>query len=342
LPVCPASIPEALQAIPRWVVWKYVEERDPETGEVSYDKPPKKVGGGSASSTNPKTWATFAEALAAYERGGLDGIGFVLHRDKEEADGLVGIDLDKCRDPETGAVEEWAAQVVRTINSYTEVSPSGRGLRLFVYGKLPPSGNKKGPFEVYENGRYVTVTGRRLPRTPAIIERRQAELEQVHRQFFGERKSDAAVPQMPSGPTNLDDAEIIRRAGEAKNGEKFKALWAGSTHGYASTSEADLALASRLAFWTGPNLERIDALFRQSGLFRSKWQRDDYRQRTIQKALANRTEFYEPRQRRADGNGSGLHVHNGASGNGRKNSKPDKDEETADQPAAGSDQAPEE
>jgi primase-polymerase (primpol)-like protein len=234
--------------------------------------------------------------------------------------------------------------VVDTIRSYTEVSPSGRGLRIFLTGKLPPHGRKKERFEVYETSRYVTVTGRHLSATPTTIETRQAELDRVHHDFFG--KPANATGTLPSGggvPADLDDTEIVRRAGEAKNGDKFKALWAGSTNGYASTSEADLALVNRLAFWTGPDPERIDSLFRQSGLFRSKWQRDDHRQRTIQKVLANRTEFYKARQRRTDGNGSGRHVYNGASGSGREGSKADKADqqgETADQPDAGSDSAP--
>jgi primase-polymerase (primpol)-like protein len=340
LKLCPASIPSALKAIPHWVVWAYVAETDPETREVSWDKPPLKVGGGLASSINPKTWATSAEALAAYERGNLDGVGFVLHRGKDEVDGLVGIDLDRCRDPETGAIEPWARAVVDTIRSYTEVSPSGRGLRIFLKGKLPPQGRKKGRFEVYENARYVTVTGRHLPTTPPTIESRHAELGRVHRDFFGAPTTCNGASHSGGGvPTDLDDAEIVRRAGAAKGGDKFKALWSGSTHGYASTSEADLALVSRLAFWTGPRPDRIDALFRQSGLFRSKWQRDDYRQRTIQKALASRSEYYTPQCGRAAGNGRGHQAHNGASGNGRKNDKSDNEEEAADRPDKGSDQA---
>jgi primase-polymerase (primpol)-like protein len=290
------------------VVWRYVEERDPETGEVSWDKPPLKVGGGLASSINPKTWSTFPEALAAYQRGNLDGLGFVLHRKEGEMGGLVGLDLDHCYDAATGTIEPWALEIITKMNSYTEVSPSGAGLRIFVFGDLPPGGRKKGDFEHYQVGRYVTVTGQRLDGTPVTIERRQAELEAVHAQFWPPKSKTFTNGHAHYGngfPFDLNDAEVIRRASEAKNGNKFKALWEGSTHGYASHSEADLALTNHLAFWCGPNPERIDALFRQSGLFRSKWQRDYYRQRTIQKALAGRTEFYDsgrkgatPRKRR--------------------------------------------
>jgi hypothetical protein len=293
LTVQPENIPPDLRAPPRWVVWKYVEEKDPDTGEVDWDKPPLNARGkGPASSTNKATWNPFDVALAAYRRRNLDGIGFVL----DGSDDLVGVDLDKCRDPDTGAVEDWALEIVRALDTYTEASPSGRGLRLFLRGQLPPHGRKKGAYENYATGRYVTVTGRHVEGTPRTVEHRQAQLGGVHRKVFGEapkpRPSNGAGPRTPA---NLDDAEIIRRAGEAKNGERFKALWAGSTHGYPSGSEADLALVNHLAFWCGPNAEeRIDALFRQSSLFRSKWNREDYRERTIRKALDGRTDFYEP------------------------------------------------
>ena len=93
-------------------------------------------------------------------------------------------------------------------------------------------------------------------------------------------------------PRNLLKNEtIIRRASTAQNGEKFNALWAGDHSAYGSRSEADAALCSILAFWIGPDAERIDRLFRQSGLMREKWERDDYREQTIALAL-QRTDYY--------------------------------------------------
>ena len=110
LPVLPDSIPAALKAVPQWVVWRYVEDVDADTGEVSWDKPPVNARtGGLASSTDPGTWSDYETALAAYQKGGYDGVGFVLHRNPEaddDPDGLVGVDVDKCRDPETGEIEE--------------------------------------------------------------------------------------------------------------------------------------------------------------------------------------------------------------------------------------------
>jgi putative DNA primase/helicase len=313
LEVIAERIPAGMQALPRCVVWKYKKDVDAETGAIEYDKPPLNARTGKlASSTNPDTWATFAGALAVYRRGGLDGIGFVLHREKGEADGLVGIDLDHCRDPETGTIEPWALEVVRTIDSYTEISPSGCGLRIFLYGNLPPHGRKKGKYENYQTGRYVTVTGHHVEGTPRTIEARQAELEAVHRKFWPEKPEPAANGTVGGTPTNLDDAEIVRRASEARNGAKFTRLWSGDISGHNSHSDADLALCNYLAFWCGPDQARIAELFAQSGLYRSKWNREDYRARTIGKALAGRTEFYTPKR------GGGVYFGNG-DGNGNRN-----------------------
>jgi len=287
-------IPQALKDLPQFVVWRYVPEVDKETGDTDWDKPPVNARTGRlASSTNRKTWSTFDYVVAAYQRGGLDGIGFVL----TEELGIVGIDLDKCRNPETGIIDDWALDIIKTVNTYTEVSPSGRGIRMFLFGRLPPVGRKKGHYENYQTKRYVTVTGQHVDGTPLTIEQRQAELESVHRGVFGEPQKVENVPHGGAMPTNLDDAEVVRRAAEMKGsaGAKFRKLWDGDTSGQGNDhSRADLALCGYLAFWCGPDEGRISELFRQSALFRSKWNRDDYRARTIAKALAGRTEFYTP------------------------------------------------
>jgi primase-polymerase (primpol)-like protein len=273
-------------------VWGFVAETDPESGEVSWNKPPVCAWTGRlASSTNPDTWTTFDEALTAHRQGGLDGLGFVLYRTPDQGDssGLVGIDLDKCRNPETGAIEPWAWESVHDLNTYTEVSPSGRGLRAFLLGKLPPSGRKKGPVEMYETARYVTVTGHRLANFPATVEARQEQLLALHAQVFGrEEDGDNHAGGGTAAPLSVEDEEILRRAFSARNGDKVRQLWEGDTSGYNSHSEADLALCSHLAFWVGPDGPRIADLFSRSGLHRSKWNRPDYRERTIRKALAGR------------------------------------------------------
>jgi len=140
------------------------------------------------------------------------------------------------------------------------------------------------------------MNGVHLEGTPTTIEPRQAELEALHQEVFG-KSSEAPKQAPPKGPgpdMGLSEFALVDKAREARNGHKFARLWGGDTTGYETPSEADLALSSMLAFWTGPDPARIDRLFRHSGLMREKWERQDYRDRTITKALADTTEFYSP------------------------------------------------
>ena len=143
----PENIPDELKVRPQWVVWKAVGEK-PE--KVPYSARTKRK----ASSTDLLTWSTFEEVLEAYETGGYDGIGFVL----SSGDPYAGIDLDCCRDPETGEIKRWASEVVNGLDSYTELSPSGKGLHIFVEGKIPKS-LKRDQIEMYCTERFFTVTG---------------------------------------------------------------------------------------------------------------------------------------------------------------------------------------
>jgi P4 family phage/plasmid primase-like protien len=302
-------MPDALKAIPGWLVWRYVEDADPKTG-VSWDKPPINARtGGPGSSTNRETWSSSEVALVAYESGGLDGLGLAL-RDWPGPKGLVlvAVDLDHCFEPATGRVEDWALDIIQALHTYTEISPSGHGIRMLCWARLPARGRKKGHYENYSTGRYVTITGQHVDGTPRTIEERPAELLEIHRRIWPVPTSNPnGSASGGSTPTNLDDAEIIRKASRAKNGDKFRRLWSGDRAGYSSHSEADLALCNYLAFWCGPDQDRIADLFAQSGLFRSKWQRDDYRQQTVALALHGRTEFYQPchGRRRSSTNGDG-------------------------------------
>ena len=95
----------------------------------------------------------------------------------------------------------------------------------------------------------------------------------------------------------LDDAVLLDRARDARNGARFTRLWNGDWSGYASQSEADSALCFMLAFWTGRDAGRIDRLFRRSGLMRDKWEkRDDYREKTIENACQITSEVWDPRR----------------------------------------------
>jgi primase-polymerase (primpol)-like protein len=208
------------------------------------------------------------------------------------------VDVDGCRDPETGEIESWALEIAAELDSYAEASPSGTGLKVFLRGELPSGRRRKGSIEMYDRGRFFTTTGHRLADFPATVNERQEELSRLHRRVFGPEKAarGGGLADRTAAGMSLSDSELIDRAMRAANGEKFSRLWAGDTSPYASPgnegrSEADLALCSLLAFWCGPDEERIDRLFRESGLMRRKWQRGDYRALTLAVAL-DRGEFW--------------------------------------------------
>lgn len=289
------TIPADLRALPQWVCWKY-EDRD---GKPT--KTPYQISGALAKVNDPATWTDFDTVTATYHRGGFSGIGIVL----TEKDNLVGVDLDKCLDPATGELDPEAAAIAKELPTYCEVSPSGRGLRLFGFGKLPQGGRRKGKFEFYETRRYLTVTGNRFNGHAELAEI-TPQLAAIHAKIFG-KASKSAVDSKPgpAGALNLDDAALLNKARGAKNGAEFDRLWSGDTSGHGGDdSAADLALCNLLAFWTDRDAGRIDRLFRQSGLMRAKWDtrrgESTYGAITIAKAIESMRETYSGRKPSAE------------------------------------------
>ncbi len=156
-PPCVENIPAQLTERPQWVCWR-LEEREGKETKVLYTPGT----GRRARSNDLMTWRTFEEALAAYEAGepvAYDGIGFVFC----SADPFVGIDLDGCRDPETGEVARWARKIISSVREgYIEISPSGTGIHIIVEGTVRGGGMRKGKAEMYSCGRFFTITGRTL------------------------------------------------------------------------------------------------------------------------------------------------------------------------------------
>lgn len=154
LPVRANGIPRELRVRPQWVVWR-LEDRGSGPTKVPYS--PRT--GARARSTDLMTWGAFEEAHKAYEAGDCAGVGFMF----SSGDPYAGVDLDGCRDPETGELEAWAAEIVDALDSYTEASPSGSGVHVIVRGKIPAP-LKRERIEMYHAERYFTVTGHVLER----------------------------------------------------------------------------------------------------------------------------------------------------------------------------------
>lgn len=290
-----ANIPDELKDRDQWVCWK-VEDRDGKPTKIPVDPHT----GGNAKSNDDETWTSFENACDYYEtHDDVEGVGFMFSRDGPYA----GVDLDDCVDPDTKEVEEdWARDIVETLDSFTEYSPSDTGLHVIVRGIVPPDGNRRGNVEMYDEKRFFTVTGDVGMGAPKNVEKRVEELKDVHKEYIRDDEDgvDAGSDAGTSEPTDvdLDDEELVEKARNAENGDKFDRLWNGSTAGYPSQSEADEALCCLLAFWTGGDRERIDELFRQSGLMRPKWDEDrgdkTYGELTVDNALKQVDEYYEP------------------------------------------------
>jgi putative DNA primase/helicase len=278
------AIPVELRERRQWVVFRF----EPNPGKPKPRKVPYRVDAPTrrAASDDPASWATFEEAAAIVASGQADAIGYCFAAD----DPFVGVDLDD------KFSEEERAAIVRELESYTERSVSGEGEHVIVRASLNGHGrNRSGGFEVYERERFFLVTGAHVAGTPTTIEPRQAQLEQVLARFLPKREAIASDTACAVTPVDLDDRDLLDRALGAANGSDFEALWKGEWENrYSSQSEADLAFSSMLAFWTGRDAARIDSIFRASGLYREKWERADYRNSTIDKAIAGTTDTYHP------------------------------------------------
>lgn len=202
-------IPDELKERPQWVLWK-------PCGNSS--KMPFQVSGNPAKSNDPSTWTTFGEVLAAYDRGGYIGIGYVFSED----DPFCGIDLDGCRYVGKGEISDWAQKVIDRLGSYSEISPSGSGIKIFVRGKLPLSsgknkklpqfggeGGKEAGIEIYDHGRFFAVTGQQLPQMSNIT---YCDFTWLLGEFGIEisARNQPAIPQL--GVIQPPDDNSIRRA----------------------------------------------------------------------------------------------------------------------------------
>jgi primase-polymerase (primpol)-like protein len=296
----PPAIPAEMRKRRQWVCYFEQPQANGKSKKVPLD--PKT--GRFADPTNHLTWSTYHQARSfhlMFLSPGCGGLGFVFTRE----DPYVGVDLDNCRDPETGQIDAWALEVVQCLDSYTEVSPSGTGLHIFVRGVLPPGSRKRGNIEMYDRNRYFTITGIVLPGMSQIIQSRQGELEVLHACYLGQGISDSKASGQQSNTTQPKqqitlqelqqaeltpaDREMFRRLLSGQHGQQYRLLALGAWRraGYYSQSEADLAMLNLLARLTDGSVLRMSAIFRASGLMREKIKdHPTYLSRSIQKAIA--------------------------------------------------------
>lgn len=287
-------IPQEIKNIPNWVCWK--AEKDERSHSGISKKPINPKTGGFAQSNNPQTWTDFETAVKVAEN--YSGIGFMFG-----GSGYFGVDLDDMPkdidDYKNGGTDNIISEFVNTLQSYAEYSQSGTGVHIICKGKLPKGGRKKvhdyGGFEMYDSGRFFVMTGDCCSEYADISECTES-IKPLHSKYIGGGREPVANIQLTVNFNTVE--EIVKAACSARNGRNFKKLYSGDISDYGSHSEADMALCNMLAFWTGCDADKMDAIFRQSGLMRDKWDRKQsgstYGIITIQKAIASCENVYKP------------------------------------------------
>jgi len=237
------NIPLELRSQSIWLRWKLTQR---EGADKPTKVPYKSDGSGRAKTNDPATWSSFEDA--AKHKGG-DGLGCMVNGD------YAAIDLDNCRDPQTGKLEAWAQSIVDEIGSYTEISPSGHGVHIWVKGTVPSGGNRRGRVEMYDQNspRYLTVTGQPLNGYADI---KAYDLTELHKRML----------------EGLDPQEKVKKAATAVD-----------------DSNEDYAFCKEL-IKKGKTDAEIDAAMRASNLIRPKWDEqrpapdETYGRLTIRKA----------------------------------------------------------
>lgn len=287
------NIPEELQQIQNWVLWRaeWNEKRK------QFDKVPYQANGkDKADSTNSHTWGPFKNIKEAYLNGIGEGIGFVL----SDNDPYCVIDIDGL---ESVDILPALAQEITDL-SYAELSPSGTGIHVWMKykhnnDKLKNKNTKLG-YEIYSSKRFITYTAESIndlsinegTKINAFIEKVFKREEQV--QSFLTRRNENF------GKAALSEDEIIRIAcNNPKTGERFKSfLNGGWEQFYSSQSEADMSFCNDLAFWLNCDYAIMDKIFRRSSLMRDKWDRNQnsstYGDETLQKAIAECANTFNP------------------------------------------------
>ena len=294
------NIPQELRNLKQWGLFelKWVEARKKNT-----KIPINPYDGSAGKSNDPNTWSDFDTAMRALndvERA--DGLAFYF------ANGYVGLDIDHI----DSNLEDWRAgdndpnNLVNkfqdlTDNTYMEVSQSGTGIHAIFKGKIPGKRRRKGNYEMYQTGRFFALTGNNIIPDPTIKSMSDDEMKTLYEFLFGKDN----IVQLHSEsdnitPVDLSVAEIIKRAeNSAKTGTRFTMFMKGGWEQfYPSHSEADMAFANDLAFWTGRDFHKMDTIFRNSSLMREKFDEKHgavtYGTSLLNKAINETQNIYNP------------------------------------------------
>lgn len=251
---------QELFALNQWVLWKYelVHGKDKPT------KVPYQTTGYKASPADPRHWTSYQIAYNVYMNGGYDGLGFAI----STSDNITFIDLDDTTDmpeAERAIITHYQMQIVEAFDSYSEVSPSGKGLHIIIHGKVSQNRVRPG-VEIYTAGHYMTMTFNAFQNKP--IKDNQPLLTQLWEQLTP--KKENLVLEVRESEQLYSDLDIYEQCARGKNGELFLQLWQGKweetgRYEVQKQSAADFALVNIIGFYSR-NVEQIKRMFLSSGL----------------------------------------------------------------------------
>lgn len=284
------NIPQELKQINNWVCWNSKKiPINPKTGQF-------------AKSTDSNTWGSYKQALKLSSYHNDLGIGFMIG----DTD-YIAIDLDDTKEEiqtfNNGDKDNIVGEFIEGLKSYSEISPSGNGIHIWVKGDIKLEGNRKGKVEMYDKSspRYLTFTGNVLGPYKNISKNDEV-LKKLYEKYIDKKKVVTPVQTQEHVELDLSENEIIEKIRDSKQGNLFNELYNGNWEGnYSSQSEADLAFANMLAFWTQKDYFKMDNIFRSSGLMREKWNEKrgtkTYGKIILDKAIEDTKEVYQPKKR---------------------------------------------
>lgn len=294
-----AAFPQVLKDRPQWVCWKWAVRKGKNGNAPELTKEPYAPGGTrKARAGDPSTWGTYDAAVRAWLSQDVAGIGYEFSNDRD----VTGVDFDHVVADGTIVAEELAS-IIDCCETYVEYSPSGDGLHMFSLCGKPEGKNrcKRGGYEMYDHGRFFTVTGAVYDNHFEINAVPDA-LMYIYEVYLGDSEPQPAqgtaggtrgsFADHDPGDGRSDDPGVIYGKLLDTNNAKLQALLSGDISGYTSHSEADLAMCNYIIFYAGNDAVLVDAVFKMTALYRpDKWERADsgstHGMRTIGKALSN-------------------------------------------------------
>ena len=286
------KIPREMKDMKNWVLYK----KDTRDNPIHPKKVMISVSGTywhKARSNNKDDWSHYYKSLNTLFKTKYDGLAFVLD------EGIIFIDVDNSID-EKGNLSPLAQELLDKFpDTYAEKSCSGRGIHIFLKGKLDESFMKRNDsigLEIYGTKRFCCMTGDIISNSSELKDY-QKELDEVCNKYL--KREERVISNTYSYSVSLEDNQILDKAFKSKVGNKIARLYSGDISDYPSHSNADLAFMAFMAFYT-KNPSQLDSIMRSSGLYRDKWDerrgKETYGSITINQAIRTVSDSYKPKR----------------------------------------------